>query len=75
MESGEARSAKMDVTTVAMLTAFFGFLTAIVGLILCVMKEVRGVHLLVNSRMDELLALTKKAAHAAGVKEEKDRPS
>jgi hypothetical protein len=65
----------MDVTTVAMLTAFFGFLTAVAGLILFVVKEVRGVHLLVNSRMDELLALTKKSAHAAGVKEEKDHPS
>lgn len=30
-------------------------------------KEIQEIHISINSRMDELLALTKKAAHAEGV--------
>lgn len=30
-------------------------------------QEIQEIHISINSRMDELLALTKKAAHAEGV--------
>lgn len=36
-------------------------------------KSVSEVHLSVNSRLDELLRVTRLASHAEGVKEEKDR--
>ena len=36
-------------------------------------KEITEVHIAVNSRMDALLALTKKSSHAEGVKDEKDK--
>lgn len=61
------------------------FLTAVVGLataVILMWRDVRGarhdvriVHDDINGRMDELLELTRKAAHAAGVEEGKDRPS
>jgi hypothetical protein len=38
-----------------------------------VQRSVNIYHLAVNSRLDELLHVTKQAAHAAGVKEEADR--
>jgi hypothetical protein len=37
--------------------------------------KLNDVHHQINSRMDQLLELTKAAAHAAGVKEEKDKLS
>lgn len=36
-------------------------------------KAVKEVHLAVNSRLDELVKLTRKDAHAEGVKEEKEK--
>lgn len=36
-------------------------------------RAVQVVHLTMNSRLDQLVALTAKSSHAAGVKEEKDR--
>lgn len=38
-------------------------------------KEIKNVHITVNSRMSELLALTAKASKAEGVKQEKDAPT
>jgi len=51
---------------------FIALVGAVAGLIALVLKtwlEVRKVHTLVNSRMTELLELTRVAARAAGVKE------
>ncbi len=36
-------------------------------------RKIEHVHRTVNSRLDQLVALTRVEAHAAGVKEEKDR--
>ena len=52
--------------------------TAIVGSVavfqvLAVKADVVEVHTLFNSRMDELLAITKREAHAKGVLDEKER--
>ncbi len=38
-------------------------------------KDIKEVHLMINSRMDDLLKLTKSASFAAGEKAEKDKPS
>lgn len=53
------------------------FLTALVALFTAIKarNENRATHILFNSRMDEYMDLVKKAAHAEGVKEEKDNPS
>lgn len=40
---------------------------------LLALMEVKKVHVLINSRMDELLRLTKAASKAEGVAEEKER--
>jgi hypothetical protein len=37
-------------------------------------RQLKTVHETTNSKMSELLELTKKAAHAEGVKDEKERP-
>lgn len=36
-------------------------------------RSIKEVHVMVNSRLSELLALTKKSSHAEGVKEQKDK--
>lgn len=36
-------------------------------------NDVKQVHVLFNSRMDQFLKVTKESAHAEGVKEEKDK--
>lgn len=38
-----------------------------------VRSDVADIHIIINSRLEELLELTRKTAHAAGVKEEKER--
>jgi hypothetical protein len=48
------------------LLALMGIVTSVLGLLVKVWFEVRSVHHLVNSRMTELLALTKESASAAG---------
>lgn len=40
-------------------------------LALLTLRQVRVVHKIMNSRLDELVNLTRKDAHAEGVKEEK----
>jgi len=35
--------------------------------------KIAEVHLMINSRMDDLLKLTEQSAHAAGMKDEKER--
>lgn len=37
-------------------------------------RQIQEIHVSVNSRLTELLALTAKSSHAAGEKAEKDRP-
>lgn len=50
-------------------TIFAGFLTALIGTIKSFRngKDIDKVHLLINSRLDELLLLTKRASYAEGV--------
>lgn len=38
-------------------------------------KQIQEVHLSINSRMDQLLAITKTEAHAAGVEQERSEKS
>ncbi len=52
---------------VAILVAFTGLIAAIAG----VLRQLHQTHDLVNSRMTELLAVTKAAAHAQGRLDEK----
>jgi hypothetical protein len=54
---------------ITLLTAWTGLITALVGGLILIWKEIRGVHIAINSRMDELLELTRKTAHEAGVAE------
>lgn len=52
----------------ALITALATLVTA-----LKTRKEVKLVHVLFNSRMDQLLKKTEESAHAEGVKEEKEK--
>ncbi len=62
----------MEKEFIVLLGALFAFFAAVLGSFLVLWREVRGVHTLVNSRMGELLELTRKAAHAAGIMEAED---
>lgn len=53
------------------LPIIIALITAIPSLL--ALLEVKKVHILINSRMDELLKLTKTASKAEGVAEEKGR--
>jgi hypothetical protein len=64
----------MAVEIVILLTALVGFLATMLGGFVVVWREVNGVHRILNSRLTELLELTRKSAHAAGVKEAENRP-
>jgi hypothetical protein len=44
-------------------------MAAILGVLI---KKVQHIHVLVNSRLTELLSLTKSSAHAEGMKDQKD---
>ena len=46
---------------------------AAVGLSWVNRKHIQEIHLLINSRMDQLLKLTGEAQHALGVKQEAER--
>lgn len=63
----------MSIEILVLMTGVVTFLTAMVGLVTVIYT--RATHHLVNSRMTELLSLTRKSSHAEGVKEEKETPS
>jgi len=51
--------------------AILGALAVLIGAVAGAIAQLRQTHALVNSRMTELLALTRSGAHAEGVLEEK----
>ncbi len=53
------------------IVAILGAITALIGAMVQLIREVRRTHRLVNSRMDELLALTASSSRAEGVLEHK----
>ncbi len=59
-------------TIIAFFSAIFGLSTLIVAL--RALYSIQTVHVLMNSRLDELLKLTEKAAFKAGQKDQKDNP-
>jgi hypothetical protein len=50
-------------------------LAALVTCFVALRHEIHETHKIVNSRMDELLALTRQASRAEGAKQEHDRPT
>lgn len=52
--------------TVGELTALVVATASVLGAMAAILREVRQTHRLVNSRMDELLALTAKSSRAEG---------
>lgn len=58
-------------TIIILATAVATFGTAVMGLYVSFQNKtaIQEVHIIMNSRLTELLDLTQKAAHAAGVKE------
>lgn len=65
----------METELLIFLTSVAGLITAIIVGAVMIWREIKGIHVLINSRMDDLLEATRKTAHAAGVEEGKDRPS
>jgi hypothetical protein len=55
--------------TVDQATALLVALTGLIGAIVALAVQVRAYHHAVNSRMDELLELTRASSHAAGLEE------
>ena len=60
---------------ISLIAAFSGFLAAVGALIASLKngQRIQEVHLSINSRMDQLVAVTKAAAHAEGVEQERIR--
>lgn len=63
----------MNKELIILLGSFISFLGIVVSSSIVVYREVKNVHKVINSRMDELLELTRKSAHAAGVLDERER--
>jgi hypothetical protein len=53
--------------TIAIITAAFAMFAAIIGAAIAVLRAIKEVHLLINSRMTELLELTRLTARREGV--------
>lgn len=56
-------------------TTIVGAISGLVVAVTALYVQVRVTHKLVNSRMDQLLALTQKSAHAEGALSEAQNPS
>jgi hypothetical protein len=52
--------------------ALIGLMAAAIGGLVRVWIEIRSIHTLVNSRMTELLELTRQSSHALGVLDERE---
>ena len=58
---------QMNTELIILASTFVGFLATVVGSFIIVWREIKGVHRIINSRMDELLELTRKSSRAEGV--------
>lgn len=59
--------------TITVISALMPLLLAIAAGFFALYSKVDGVHKQINSRMDELLVLTRNSAHAQGVADEQER--
>jgi hypothetical protein len=61
----------------ALIVSIATLVTAVGALIMGIINSnrINDVHISINSRMDQLLKVSGDAAHAAGAKEERERPS
>lgn len=70
---------ELSIELFALLAAVFTFISAAIGAFMViwnaiskVSREVADIHIIINSRLEELLELTRKTAHAAGMKQGKE---
>ncbi len=63
-------------TLITLCTAVAALVASVATLIKVVhtSSKIQEIHLSLNSRLDQFLALTRKSSHAEGVKDEQDRP-